>query len=54
MPGDAHLHFAYGNVMPASVTHHCAQQIRHANPHANAEYECLNQCAGQCAEYRDQ
>ena len=30
------------------------QQIRHTNPHAEAEHDHLNQCAAQSTEYHDQ
>ena len=54
MPIDAHLHspaeLLYQWVLCTTVP----QQIRHTDPNAEAECECLNQCAAQSAEYHDQ
>ena len=53
-PIDAHFcsnaEMLYQQVLCTTVL----QQIRHTDPHVNAECDHLNQCATQSAEYHDQ
>ena len=54
MPIDAHLHSPAKMLYQQIICTTVPQQIRHTDPHADAEHDHLNQCATQSAEYHDQ
>ena len=54
MPINAHLHSLAEMLYQLVLCTTVPQQIRHTDPHADAECDHLNQCAAQSAEYHDQ